>query len=528
MTALRRVQRALAQTHDLGQLFRQLHAEIGCVMDTTSFLLGLFDETSEMVEVVGQIEAGLELPGGSFPLGHGFLSEAIRTRQPRLIRHWSVEGPRVQVQYATKTPGLPESTVTVPLAVAQRVIGVLSVQSYARDAYDEDDLFFLESVATQVAHAIDAWERAEASRAIGRASKLEAVLSCITDGLLVLDAAGRIVSLNPPARSIFGSIGAGIILGQPLDHEQWGQWPLGANVVGEALAPVIDGLQRGEAHRDVEVEVNASGRRVLSFTGTPIASAAGGPAGGVVVIRDVTNQRDIARLRDDLLSIASHDLRTPATVLRIQAQMLMRELGRVAPADVPAAERVQLMLDQTDRLTRMLNLLLDLTRVEAGRLDLHTEPTDLVALVQRVVRAVQALSIDHTIRLNGPRRLEGEWDAARLEQVVQNLLTNAIKYAPDGGNIDVTLCVEGDNVTVSVCDEGLGIAADELPNLFNRFYRVARTSGLEGSGIGLYVCQAIVTAHGGRIWATSDGPGRGSTFWLRLPLCVGPDQDGCA
>jgi signal transduction histidine kinase len=516
LTALRRVQRALAETRDVQQLFRLLHAEIGCVMDTTGFLLGIFDEPSQMVEVVGQMEAGLELPGGSFPLGHGFLSEVIRTRQPRLIRHWSVEGPRVQVQYATSTPGLPESTVTVPLTVAERAIGVLSVQSYATDSYDEGDLFFLESVATQVALAIDAWQRSDATKAIDRASKLEAVLASIADGMLILDAGGRIVSLNPPARSVFGSIGAGIILGQPLDHEQWGQWPLGAKVVGEALAPVIEGLQRGEAQRDVEVEVNANGRRVLSFTSTPIASPAGGPAGGVVVIHDVTSQRDIARLRDDLLTIASHDLRTPATVLKIQAQMLVRELGREIPVDGHAAERVNMILDQTDRLARMLNLLLDVTRVEAGRLDLRLELTDLVALVRRVVNSVQSLSTNHTIQVHGPSRVEGKWDAARLEQLVQNLLTNAIKYAPDGGKVDITLSADADEVTVAVRDEGLGIAANELPNLFDRFYRVAQTRRLEGSGIGLYVCQGIVAAHGGRIWASSDGPGHGSTFSFTL------------
>ena len=156
----------------------------------------------------------------------------------------------------------------------------------------------------------------------------------MTDGLLILDGAGRIVSLNPPARATFGSLGASIILGQPLDREQWGQWPLGARAVGEALAPLLEDLRQGEAQRDVDVEINAHGRRVLSFSSSPITDALGGRAGGVVVIRDVTTERDVARLRDDLLSIAAHDLRTPATVVKIQAQMIQRELknDRANPA----------------------------------------------------------------------------------------------------------------------------------------------------------------------------------------------------
>jgi signal transduction histidine kinase len=515
---------ALAAANDVEQLFRTLHAELGRVMDTTGFILGLHDDGSHMVDIVGQIEAGVELPGGSFPLGHGFLSEVIRTRQPRHIRHWSVEGPRVQVQYATNTPGLPESTITVPLLVGGRAIGVLSVQSYALDAYDEDDLFLLQAVAAQIAPAIAELQRQKTSNAVRRVSKLEAVLSSMTDGLLILDGDGRITSLNPPARGMFGPVGAGIILGQPLDREQWGQWPLGAKAVAEALAPVLEALQRGEAKRDVEVEVNAEGRRVLSFSSAPVSDALGARAGGVVVIRDVTTQRDVARLRDDLLSIASHDLRTPATVLKLQAQLMQRELTRARPDTAQLSERAKTMMDQADRLSNMLNLLLDLSRVEAGRLDLRLQRTDLVELIRNVVASVQALSSNHCIEVHALEDVEGMWDAARLEQVVQNLLTNAIKYAPDGGMIIVRASADRTKVTVSVRDEGLGIAAEELPQLFHRFYRVARTRGFEGSGLGLYVCRAVVAAHGGHIWASSDGPGCGSTFSFTLPCAAELEQ----
>src|SRR6266581_94996 len=117
LTVMRSVQNALAELSDVETLFATLHTELGRVMDTTGFILGLYEAGSSMVEIVGQMEAGVELPGGSFPLGQGFLSQVIRNRQSAHIRHWSVEGPRVQVQYATGTPGLPESTVTVPLLV---------------------------------------------------------------------------------------------------------------------------------------------------------------------------------------------------------------------------------------------------------------------------------------------------------------------------------------------------------------------------------------------------------------------------
>jgi two-component system phosphate regulon sensor histidine kinase PhoR len=306
-------------------------------------------------------------------------------------------------------------------------------------------------------------------------------------------------------------------LGQRLDREQWGNWPLGAQAVAQALGPVLQALMRGEAQRDLEVEISGDGRRVLSFSSAPIRDPSGALAGGVVVFRDVTTQRDVARLKDDLLSMASHDLRTPATVVKVQAQLAQRALRADDYDPQRMRERINLILSQTDRLTSMLSLLMDLSRIEAGRLDLLREPLDLVELVRGVVAPVQALTSRHTIVVEAPRRLPGCWDATRLDQVLQNLLTNAVKYSPDGGTIVVRVQAEASQAVVSVQDPGLGIPADELPRLCERFYRMPSTRTLEGNGLGLYICQAIVSAHGGRLSVASDGPGQGSTFTVSLP-----------
>jgi signal transduction histidine kinase len=514
------VLQGLAKPTDVEDLFCTLQRELARVLDTTGFVLGLFDEVSQMVEVVGQMEAGAALPGGSFPLGHGFLSDVIRTRQPRLIRHWSIDGPRVQVQYATNTPGLPEATITVPLLVGDRAIGVLSLQSYRPDAYDEDDLILVQGLASQVAPVIEALQQGQTIKAVRRVSELEAVLSSMTEGLLILDSEGCIVSLNPPARAMFGLLGDGIILGQPLDSEQRGHWPLGAQAVAEALTPVLAALRNGEAHRDLEVELLSQGRRVLSFSSAPLYDAAGHLAGGVVVFRDVTSQRDVARLKDELLSMTSHDLRTPVTILKAQAQLMQRALDQNTATPARFSDRLGMMVEQADRLTDMLNRLLDLSRVEAGRLDLNLEPVDIVDVVQRLAHSMSGLSSAHSIAVHAPGSVEGMWDAGRLEQVLQNLVTNAIKYAPGGGPIDITVEADAQQVSVSVCDRGLGIAAEDLPHVFERFFRVNGNRGLEGTGLGLYICQGIVAAHGGRIWASSVGPGQGSTFGFSLPRAL--------
>jgi signal transduction histidine kinase len=517
LAVMRAIQVVVGRERSIEELCRSVRRELAEALGMDGFVVCLYDDVSQMVEVVHQTESDVELPGGSFPLGHGFMSEVIRARQPRLIRHWSVDGPRVQVQYATDKPGLPESTITVPLLIGDRAVGVLSLQSYAIDAYDEDDLLLVQGVAAHVAPALEILQRGAVAHTTRRVSELEAILSSMTEGLLVLDRDGRIVSLNPPARAMFGQLGDGVVLGQRLDREQWGKWPLGAQAVAEALAPVLEALARGEACSDLEVEVNGEGRRVLSFSSAKICDAAGQHGGGVVVFRDVTSQRDVARMKDELLSIASHDLRTPVTVLKGQAQLMQRALRR-GDLDVDSAyERMDLMVQSTDRLAKMLNLLLDLSRIEAGRLDLTRERMDLVLLVRRVALAVQALTNKHTIEVHAPSALEGVWDTTRLEQVIQNLLTNAVKYAPEGGPVTVRVEAGARSATVSVTDRGLGIAAEALPQVFDRFYRVPNTRSLEGSGLGLYICQAIIAAHGGRLWAESEGRDMGSTFTFSLP-----------
>jgi signal transduction histidine kinase len=135
-----------------------------------------------------------------------------------------------------------------------------------------------------------------------------------------------------------------------------------------------------------------------------------------------------------------------------------------------------------------------------------------------IARALQSTTDVHRIEVDAPAGVIGHWDARRIEEVVQNLLHNAVKYSPVGGRIRVRLRVEDHEAVVTVRDCGIGLAPDEAPHVFERFYRGRGIRRFEGAGLGLYICQAIVAAHGGRIWAESNGPDQGSTFGIRLPL----------
>jgi GAF domain-containing protein len=213
-----------ADARDLAELFRALYDETARVVDATVFLFALYDEASETVEVVRQMDRGTEHEGGSFPLGKGFTSEVIRTGSPKVIRRWSTEGPSVRLLYGTEAGELltPQSGLVVPILSGDRVLGVLSVQSYRPEAYGDRDALSLGAIAAQASLAI---KRLRASEQLAleherHALQLEAVLASMNDALLIVDARGAIVRLNRAARDLLRLDTASLVLGQPLERQR--------------------------------------------------------------------------------------------------------------------------------------------------------------------------------------------------------------------------------------------------------------------------------------------------------------------
>jgi excisionase family DNA binding protein len=224
------------------------------------------------------------------------------------------------------------------------------------------------------------------------------------------------------------------------------------------------------------------------------------------------------RVREEFLSIASHELRTPITVLAAQAQLSLRRLernGQLEPERV--AQALRTMGSQADKLSRLVNQLLDVSRLNGGKLQLDPAPTDLVALVDQLVTSTRSLTDRHSVSLTAPASLECEVDALRLEQVLTNLLDNAIKYSPDGGAIEVVLArTSASSVEVSVRDHGLGVPVEKRGRIFERFFQ-AHGSGHSGMGLGLYVSRHIVELHGGQIRAEFPDDG-GTRVCVQLPI----------
>lgn len=244
----------------------------------------------------------------------------------------------------------------------------------------------------------------------------------------------------------------------------------------------------------------------------------------IVVHQDVTALKEAERLKDEFIGLAAHELRNPLAILKGYVQTLIVQTARGKGAELAdwQLESLQSIDQATSRLVELTEDLLDVTRLQAGRLELQMQPTNIVSLTQRLVARLQITTERHVISLHVPSHyLIVQVDPHRMEQVLSNLIGNAIKYSPEGGPIEITLCEDDEqrNMTLCIKDSGIGIPTKQQGRLFGRFMRAdnAQEYGIGGTGLGLYLCRELVERLGGRIWFESC-EGKGSTFYVSLPL----------
>jgi len=235
--------------------------------------------------------------------------------------------------------------------------------------------------------------------------------------------------------------------------------------------------------------------------------------------RKVAALKELDRMKTELLSTVSHELRTPLGSIKGYATTLLTHGSKLKKDE--QREFLEIIDSEADRLRELIENLLDLSRLEAGVLRIDKEPARLESIARDVSRKVQLSTPNHQVVLEWP--VEDPLvsaDARRIYQVVQNLLTNAVKYSPDGGCVSLSARCERRDLVVSVADQGLGMPTTELDKIFDRFHRVHSEMSrvISGTGLGLAICKGLVEAHGGRIWAESEGEGKGSTFNFTLPL----------
>jgi len=394
-----------------------------------------------------------------------------------------------------KTAYLVKSILSVPLLVGDRVLGVLSVDhKISNRSFAKHDVHLLSTLADYAAIAIENARLYWAAE--GERAKLQTILRDIQDAVIVTDTDMRIVLVNKAARAAFGL----------------GEDAIGARlpdvVQNQALLDLFDQGKHRASNWRAEIPVD-DGRtlqgQLSEFSGIGFGA----------VMQDISRLKELDRIKSEFISIVSHDLRTPLTTIRGYVQLL----GRVGPLN-------DLQQDFVDRVERgMVNIvdliadLLDVSRIEAG-LDWEMEPTDLVEVVREAVasRRRDAEAKQQTLSVDMASLPPILGNARRLEQVVTNLVGNAIKYTPEGGRVGVSLGEDGDFVVLRVSDDGIGISADDQLRIFDKFFRVESdaTLAITGTGLGLSIVKTIVERHKGRVWVESE-TGKGSAFSVLLP-----------
>jgi signal transduction histidine kinase/HAMP domain-containing protein len=325
-------------------------------------------------------------------------------------------------------------------------------------------------------------------------SRVQAILSSIAEGVLLEDQNSQITVMNPAAQELLEVL-----------SEQF-----------TAMQPVRE-IDSASTVRRFEI-----GDRVISVETSPVGMPDGRQLGKVLVLRDITAETEVDRLKDDFIAQISHELRTPLTSIKGYSDLLLKAMG-------PVGEQERVFLEtinrHADSLEDMVADLLDFTQLEAGNLGLRMEPMSMVTVVQIVAETwrgrFEEKGIQFSVHIEQPIP-EMLGDESRLRRALDNLVENACNFTGEGGQASISLSANEHSVTVAVQDTGVGIAPEDQAHLFTRFYRVGleRTVDTRGVGVDLYVTKAIIEGHGGEIWVESE-VGKGSTFTFMVPLDAG-------
>jgi len=351
---------------------------------------------------------------------------------------------------------------------------------------------------------------------------LETLINTSPVGVVVFDVkAGVPVSLNQEARRIVSRLQ---MPGLPL--EELLEVITFRRADGREIAldefPLAQALSTGETVRLEEIVMEGpDGRSVKALTNaTPIHSQEGVVESVVVTMQDLTPLEELERLRAEFMGMVSHELQTPLTSIRGSANTLLDEAASLDPVEIRQFHRI--IFEQADRMRSLIRDLLDVARIETGTLSVAPEPSDTATLVDEARIKFMSSGRRNRIHINvDPNLPQIMTDRRRFVQVLSNLLSNAAKYSNEMATIAVRAVLKQFQVVVSITDEGIGIPAERLPFLFRKFSRVDgedRQGELAGSGLGLAICKGIVEAHGGRIWAESNGPGQGARFIFTIPI----------
>ncbi len=459
----------------------------------------------------------------AFPVSGSAFEEVVRYGQPALrpLIEERCEAQLVAAGY--------ESGMYLPLLAGGTVVGVLALFGDA-NMYHQVEMPYLMPLMNQIGFAIANVRLYEESQ-IER-QRLSTVINSIAEGVVVLDRQGRLVLANEAAMELL-SLDA-IPYQQPMNEmpDFYAIRDLSGAPLPVEQLPMARALS-GETFYDYRVLLRgASGQNsVMSFSGSPARANQQQPIdGAVVVFRDITALQRIERAKDEFLAVAAHELRSPLAAVRGYTEQLLRRERDRPERDERDLRGLTILSEEVAHMLRMVDNLLDVSRLDAGQLDLQLQQVDVIQLVQRVLDQQRVTASAREVLLYTTcTELFVLCDELRIRQVLTNLIGNALKYSPPGTSVEVRIAVQDGprstseataepqrEVLFAISDAGNGIEPELQARLFERFYRV-KNRREEGLGLGLYLSREFVLLHGGRIWVDST-VGKGSTFSFTLPL----------
>src|SRR6266571_1293478 len=510
---------------DMREIFRGAIEKVQRVLDFRRASVVLVDQpgTHYYIQTLYDKARGGFVEGeAAFPIGQGLTGEAIRTGRPmRVDALPGTEGILLQ-------EGRRISAMIVPLHVSDRVIGALNFGHEEEGHYTEEDLdwavvlgrqietsLYYSTLLNTIAQQREALAREHAT-VQGQRNQLEALI----------DASDAAIMLVGPDRTIaYANAEMARLVGLPQEAV------LGANVAtihrfmrGSFVDPVAlvseeNVLSLDASLRD-RIELTFPRQATYQRVVAPARDSTGSLLGHIVLYRDVTHEVDVEKAKTEFVSMVSHELRTPMTSVKTSLALLLEGAGgTLEPA---AHELLEVALRNADRLIRLVNDLLDLSRLEAGRMQFRFEPVAMAEAVAASIEMVAGLAESRgvTVRTTAPAEPQAVTaDRDRVVQVIVNLLSNAIKFSPKGGRVTVRWRRQDGFVVTEVRDRGPGIPADQLKLVFDPFKQLDSSTTREhgGAGLGLTIAQRIAQALGGELNAESQ-VGKGSRFFLRLPL----------
>ncbi len=409
--------------------------------------------------------------------------------------------------------------VALPLQVGRRHLGLIYVmRSRGVASFSGIDQSTLNAFARQAAIALDNAKLVH--DLVDEKRKMESMLEGSAEGIMSIDARRRVVGFNAAMERMSGhprELVLGLPCYQVLNLRDWGD----RSICNSTRCPMMTRPDGGPSTCELQGKIqSADGQDIeVAMVYSVTRSRATGRAHGAVInVRDIKRLREVENLRSAFLSMLGHELQTPLSIIKGYTSTLARSDAKWNKKTL--REGLQVIEEECDRLSKLVNRLLLASRIESRTVTLKKEPVQLSAMASKVVRRLESVTTIHRFEVDFARDFPEVYaDPDRLEEVLTNLVDNAIKYSPKGGGIAVTGRVTGENVEVTVSDEGIGIPRRELGRVFERFRRGenSQVQKVRGMGVGLYICKSIIESHGGKIEVSSEA-GKGSEFTFTLPL----------